>query len=58
MATTAAGYGYGYCSAGLPPFALFPVILSTRRSPPPPPRVSLVDSSSKLRAPAPRCAPF
>ncbi|EER90345.1 hypothetical protein BDA96_10G330300 [Sorghum bicolor] len=55
MATTAAaGYGHGCCSAGLPSFALFPGILSTRRSPPPPPRVSLVASSSKLKAPAPR----
>ncbi|NP_001309777.1 etched 1 [Zea mays] len=54
MTTTAAGYGC--CWAGIPPFALLPRILSTRREtpPPPPPRASLVASSSKLRALAPR----
>ncbi|EES03241.1 hypothetical protein BDA96_03G230000 [Sorghum bicolor] len=51
MATTAAGYGC--CSAGLRPFALWSGILSTRLEPPPP-RVSLAASSSKLRASAPR----
>jgi mitochondrial protein import protein ZIM17 len=57
MATTAAGYGC--CLAGLPPFPLLPGILSTRlRREPSPPRVALVASSPKLRAPAPRCAPF
>ncbi|CAD6230959.1 unnamed protein product [Miscanthus lutarioriparius] len=54
MATTAAGYGF--CSAGLRPSALWPGIFSTRRKPPPPPRVSLAASSSKFRAPAPRLA--
>ncbi|XP_066378820.1 uncharacterized protein [Miscanthus floridulus] len=51
MATTAAGYGC--CAAGLPPSALLPGILSSRREPPPP-HLSLVASSSKFSAPAPR----